>query len=89
MALVNVMEELVNLKLEDSLSSYDCCKCDQCIEDIKCIALNHLPPKYVSSQKGELFSRINNTFVKQNNLDIDIAICNAVKFVSDHPHHKK
>lgn len=87
MALVNVMEKLVDLKIEEHIAKSSCCKCDQCIEDIKAIALNNLPPKYVSTQKGELFSRLDSIMVKQHNVDIDIAVLNAIEFVSTHPHH--
>ncbi len=87
MALVNVMEEIVNMKMHDALKNFDCCKCDQCLEDIKCITLNNLPPKYVSSKKGELFSRINSTSDRQKSLDIDAQIMKAIDFVKENPHH--
>ena len=87
MALVNVMEKMVELKIEEHISKTKCCPCEQCVEDIKAIALNNLPPKYVSTQKGELFSRLDSIMVKQHNVDIDIAVLNAIEFVSTHPHH--
>lgn len=87
MALVNVMEKMVDLKIEEHISKSKCCSCEQCVEDIKAIALNNLPPKYVSTQKGELFSRLDSIMVKQHNVDIDIAVLNAIEFVSTHPHH--
>ena len=40
MALVNVMENIVEEKLHRMLESEDCCKCDRCFEDMKAKALN-------------------------------------------------
>ena len=40
MALVNVMEEIVDEKLMQMLESETCCKCERCIEDMKATALN-------------------------------------------------
>lgn len=87
MALVNVMEQLVDHKIHDVLPNYDCCFCDECVDDIKALALNKLPAKYVSSSKGELFTRIDSTMVKQHSVDIDVAVLAAIEFVCSHPRH--
>ena len=58
MALINVMEKVVDDKLEEMLKTENCCQCERCIEDMKAIALNKLPAKYVSTHNGELFSKL-------------------------------
>lgn len=88
MALVNVMEKIVDDKLEEMLKTEDCCKCDQCLEDMKAIALNKLPAKYVSTHNGELFSKLNAS-VRQSAVDINVAVSNAIACVSKHPSHKE
>lgn len=87
MPILNVMEQMVNAKLEELLPKSDCCKCDKCADDIRAIALNRLPPKYVSSDTGELYTRVSSSMEKQNSLDINFAVFSAIEFVSTHPHH--
>ena len=59
MPIKNTMEEFVKHNLDTILRMYpDCCSCDKCREDIMALALNHLPPQYVSTDKGDLFARI-------------------------------
>lgn len=86
MALVNVMETIVDEKLELMLQEEDCCKCERCLEDMKGIALNQLPSKYVSTHNGELFSKLN-ALMRQNSIDINVAVSYAIKMVSERPSH--
>jgi len=87
MPVINVMEQMVRNKLQDRLEKSDCCKCDKCLDDMMAIALNNLPPKYVSTPRGELFSRVGSSLEKQNSLDIEFAVISAIEFVANHPHH--
>ena len=87
MPIVNVMEQLVDAKLDELLPKSSCCKCQKCTDDIKAIALNRLPAKYVSTDLGELFTRVNSAMEQQNSLDINFAVYSAIEFVSTHPHH--
>ncbi|MCL2077626.1 MAG: late competence development ComFB family protein [Oscillospiraceae bacterium] len=87
MAFINMMEKMVELRMEERYKSEEYCSCEQCIEDIKCIALNNLPPKYVSTTKGELFTKIDQQMVRQNVLDIDVAVINAIEYVTKRPRH--
>jgi len=87
MALVNTMESIVDTKLKELLEKSDCCKCEHCYEDIKCLSLNALPAKYVSTTKGELFSKLSNAMIKQHSIDVNIACVNAIEFVKAHPKH--
>ncbi|MGN1119416.1 MAG: late competence development ComFB family protein [Oscillospiraceae bacterium] len=87
MALVNMMEKFVDEKLEQMLAKESCCKCERCVEDMKAIALNTLPSKYVSTHNGELFSKLDST-IRQNSTDITIAVSSAIEMVSARPSHK-
>ncbi|MGN1423833.1 MAG: late competence development ComFB family protein [Oscillospiraceae bacterium] len=87
MALVNMMERFVDERLEDLLRSEDCCKCERCIEDMKAIALNKLPAKYVSTHNGELFSKLDST-IRQNTVDLNFAVASAIEAVANNPSHK-
>ncbi|MBD5110962.1 MAG: late competence development ComFB family protein [Ruminococcaceae bacterium] len=87
MALVNVMEKIVEEKLDIMLNERDCCKCERCIEDMKAMALNRLPAKYASTHNGELFSKLDST-ARQNSVDINVAVANAIDCVSVRPSHE-
>ncbi len=87
MALVNMMERFVDEKLDDMLRFENCCKCERCIEDMKAIALNKLPAKYVSTHNGELFSKLDST-IRQNTVDLNIAVAAAIEAVAKNPSHK-
>ena len=84
MALVNMMERFVDEKLAAMLANENCCKCERCLEDMKAIALNKLPAKYVSTHNGELFSKLDST-IRQNSVDLNIAVAAAIEAVSKNP----
>lgn len=87
MPIFNVMEQMVDAKLEELLPKSSCCKCEKCTDDIRALALNRLPAKYVSSEVGELYTRVNSSMEQQNSLDINFAVYSAIEFVTTHPHH--
>lgn len=88
MALVNVMEDIIDEKLRFMLRDESCCQCERCIEDMKAMALNQLPAKYVSTHNGELFTKLN-ALMRQNSIDINVALSYAIKMVSERPSHSK
>lgn len=88
MAFINMMEKMVDFRMEEHFKKSDCCKCELCHEDIKCIALNNLPPKYASTSKGELFSKVQQQMDRQHIMDIDVAVINAIEFVRKKPRHE-
>ncbi len=87
--IINVMEKFVDDKINEILPTYDCCKCEKCLDDIRAMALNKLPPKYVSTDKGKLFSKLNSLKEKQNVVDIHVAVTSAIEFVAANPRHDK
>lgn len=88
MALINIMEQIVDEKLEQMLKDENCCKCERCLEDMKAMALNKLPAKYVSTHNGELFTKLL-FMMRQSSADINVAVSNAIKVVSESPSHQK
>ena len=89
MALFNMMEEFVEEAMDSLIEESGCCNCYKCREDIKCIALNSLPAKYVSTRKGELFSKLAQTARLQHTIDVNLACINAIELVKNNPHHDK
>ncbi|MCL2665002.1 MAG: late competence development ComFB family protein [Defluviitaleaceae bacterium] len=83
----NYMEDCVEGMLPQILDQLDICKCDRCKMDILAYVLNKLPPKYVVTRKGHLYTKIN---AIQTQFDVDIisAITQAAAIVSKQPRHE-
>ena len=82
----NVLEGFVDEKMPEVLSRIKCCQCDSCRNDIKAIALNALPPRYIVTRKGELFSKAAACYI-QYEADVISAITRAAVVVSARPRH--
>jgi len=82
----NYMEEIVFNQMKDVLTDINMCTCDKCMLDIAAIALNDLPPKYIVTEKGELYSKIN-TLKQQFEVDVIAAITKAAVLVKRNPRH--
>lgn len=84
--LKNYMEELVSTKTDELLKFMNMCQCEKCRLDIIAIALNELPTKYVVSEKGELYTKLNE-LEQQFEIDVETAIVKAAVLVSKNPKH--
>lgn len=89
MLLSNYMEEAVDRTVDEILSPRDdVCKCERCKLDIKALALNHLPPKYVVTDKGYIYTKVNE-LESQFKADITVAVTNAMKIIRRNPRHEE
>lgn len=87
MQLVNFMEEIVKKTLEDLLEdpSYQSLNLDDKARmDILAYALNHLPPRYAVTEKGLVFTRLNE-MKQQFTTDIIVELSKAIKLVQANP----
>lgn len=84
--LKNMMEPLIEEKLEETLRNYDCCKCEICRMDMMAHALNRLPPKYVATHVGSLYAKLETVSV-QHGADVLTAVIKAIEIVSSKPRH--
>lgn len=82
----NVMENIVEDVYSRAAASLGCCTCEKCRCDIIAYALNLLPPKYVVTDKGEVYSK---TFIlrNQHRTDIMAALAKAAAVVRENPRH--
>ncbi len=83
--LKNYMETLVLEKLDEIIDELGCCKCEKCRMDIASYALNRLPPKYVATYKGQVYSKLD-TLSVQYEADLINALYQAAKIVTEFPH---
>ncbi|NLM43597.1 MAG: late competence development ComFB family protein [Clostridiales bacterium] len=84
----NYMEDVVDLKIDAIIKSIDICNCDKCRLDIKAITLNSLPPRYVVTNKGILYSKLKELEV-QFEVDVQKEIVKAAMIVKDNPRHEE
>jgi competence protein ComFB len=83
----NYMEEVVFNQMKEVLTDINMCTCEKCMLDVAAIALNDLPPKYLVTEKGELYSKIN-TLAQQFDVDVIAAITKAALLVKRRPRHE-
>lgn len=82
----NYMEEIVISAMDDILKDINMCNCTKCKLDIAAKALNDLPPQYIVTRKGEIYSKINCLKV-QFEVDVISAITKAAILVKRNPMH--
>ncbi|MDR0804730.1 MAG: late competence development ComFB family protein [Oscillospiraceae bacterium] len=85
--ITNMMEKLVDAIINEQKAKTDFCVCETCLADVRCLALNRLPAKYVTTSKGELYSKMDQIMESQNKLDLDIAVISAIEYVCTHKQH--
>ena len=80
------MEDLVDIKLNELMRSAGMCCCERCRADVKALALNNLPPRYVVSICGDVYSHFDAMNV-QTQVNITAAVASAIRIVRNSPHH--
>lgn len=90
MELHNLMEievkHTLNHLIKTAADSINC-QCDLCKLDIVAITLNSLPPKYIVTDKGLLYSKVAN-MNHQFGADIIASLTQAIDIVNKNPRHK-
>ncbi|MBC7105751.1 MAG: late competence development ComFB family protein [Firmicutes bacterium] len=83
---VAVAEMLPRVMEEYKRRNPDVCDCARCLEDIMAIALNRLPPRYVVTDAGTIYT---NVIFDQigGRAEVTAAILHGIKIVSAHPRH--
>ena len=84
--LVNIMEEIVKLRVKTALKELGACTCETCYLNACALALNALKPKYVTTEKGALFVKITETELAHS-VTILFEVTRAIMQVKEHPCH--
>jgi competence protein ComFB len=89
MAVFNAVETVVTHLFEEFKKNYELkCDCKTCQEDILAIVLNRVPPRYTSSEKGQLF--VKGEFTNQQlQSDVMRELIEAASIVEHHQHHRE
>ncbi len=83
---INVMEQVVNLKLLKLMRRAGMCTCERCCADVRALALNNLPPKYVVTQAGEAMMEFE-LLTSQMQAVVVTEIMHAIDKVTRAPRH--
>lgn len=87
MKLHNIMEDKVTDVTKRLMSGeQDFCTCERCQLDVVALALNQVQPKYVVTDKGELYGRAN-LMTNQSDTDIIKEVTRAIDIVRESPRH--
>lgn len=87
MELHNLLEDEVFNVINSIQKDLDVkCLCEKCRLDIAAIALNRLHPRYVVTEEGYLYSKVD-SMNQQFNTDVIAAVTEAIKIVGKNPKH--
>jgi competence protein ComFB len=87
MELKNYMEILMWYKIDELIEDTpEVCHCEKCRFDIAALAMNFLPPRYIVTDKGRIFTNVK-TLEQQFTIDIITALTHAITIVKSHPQH--
>ena len=84
--LKNFMEDCVERLIPKVTKNMGICNCERCTMDILAYALNNLPPKYIVTDKGHLFAKVNSMDI-QFDTDIMTTIYAGAQIVGANPRH--
>jgi len=83
---INVMQVLVEEKAPKYVKMYGLCQCKRCLEDVKALTLNNLPPKYVVLAEGDRVPRLT-VYEGRYSSDITAQLLHSCQAVMNRPHH--
>lgn len=91
MKMVNVLEEIAWEVLNEHWDHLDLsCKCEQCKGDVYALMMNALPPRYVTTDAGRVFIKVE--FMNEQSLtNVLCQLAKAAEIVAvkpSHPHPK-
>lgn len=87
MELKNYMETLMWMKIDELIDDTpDVCHCEKCRYDIAALAMNFLPPRYIVTDKGRIFTNVK-TLEQQFTIDIITSLTQAIIIVKSCPQH--
>lgn len=85
---INVMQVLVEEKAPKYIEMFGLCTCKRCLEDVKALTLNHLPPKYVVLADGDRVPRLT-VYEGRYSSDITAQLLKSCHAVMERPHHAR
>ena len=85
--LANTIEEIVKYTVNEIIENMDMCTCKICRLNACAIALNKLPPHYVTTTTGALLAKIPTEMINYH-IIVLVEVTKALMAVKEHPMHK-
>ena len=85
---INVMQVLVDEKADKYIKMFGLCGCPRCAADVRALALNNLPPKYVVMPPGQVVPRIS-VYEGRYSAAVTMQILRACQTVMENPRHDR
>lgn len=83
-----ILEEIVMTKIVDGQDISGFCFCPRCWSDVLSLALNNLPPRYVVTEEGEIYARVQMELDPGHKARVYAEIMKALIQVGAKPHHE-
>lgn len=83
----NVMEDLLQAEIDEYISDLGMCTCAICRRDLLTLTLNHIEPKYVTSERGAAISKAERTASREEKLKLLTQIAYCAQMVKKKPNH--
>lgn len=83
---INVMEYLIQDRLDSAIDMFDMCPCDRCKVDAAALALSNLTPKYIVVNRDHS-SPLLNYYSNRYSTDIMTQLTKACTVVKENPRH--
>lgn len=86
--IINIMENLVEMKAPRYISMFGLCSCSRCVADVKALTLTHLQPSYIVAPRAEARGMLT-VYESRYNSTIFAQLTRACKVVMDNPRHDR
>lgn len=83
----NVMEDIVEQTIEENINNLGICTCPICRRDLLSLVLNRVPPKYVSSRKGAMLTKVGSDMSYDSKITLVTEIARCAQIVKENPNH--
>ena len=83
----NVMEDLINEEIEKNIDSLGICPCPKCRKDLLTLTLNHVQPKYVSTETGNAAIKAAQMASINEQIHLLTEITYCAQQIKDNPRH--
>lgn len=82
----NLAEDAMRIKVPEIMQSFNICTCQDCVYEVMALALNHIKPLYIVTEKGQLFQKLA-SYELQYGTDLASEITKACIKVKINPKH--
>lgn len=83
----NVMEDLIRTEIDENIVNLGICPCPICRKDLLTLTLNHVQPKYVSTEKGEIITKAGSMASWEGRMKLLAEVTQYASLIKAKPRH--